>query len=74
MARILVVAGLLIAFVGLVLWLFPRAFAWFGNLPGDIRIERGETRIFIPLTSMLLASVVLTLFLNIVARIFGRGG
>ena len=71
--KLLVGVGLLIVAIGVVLWWFPRAFAWFGNLPGDIRIEREGTRIFIPITSMVIVSVVLTIVLNALARWFGGG-
>ena len=33
--------------------------SWFGRLPGDIRIERGNTQVFIPITSILIVSIVL---------------
>lgn len=69
LGKILVAVGLGLALVGLVLWLFPRALAWFGNLPGDIRVERDDTRVYLPITSMLLVSVVLTLLLNLAARL-----
>jgi len=36
---------------------------WFGNLPGDIRYKGEHTFVFIPLTSMLLLSVVFSLIL-----------
>ena len=39
-ARMLVVFGLLIAFVGLALMLVGRV-PWLGRLPGDIHIQRG---------------------------------
>ena len=74
MARLLVGIGVTMAVLGLVLLLFPRAFAWFGNLPGDIRVERRGIRVFIPLGSMLVVSLILTLVLNVLARVFGRGG
>lgn len=74
MARLLVAIGIAIALVGAILWLFPRAFAWFGNLPGDLRIEWGRTEIFVPLTSMIVVSVVLTLVLDLLARLFDGGG
>ncbi|HUG13628.1 MAG TPA: DUF2905 domain-containing protein [Thermomicrobiales bacterium] len=35
--------------------------SWFGRLPGDIRYERGGTRVYVPITSMLLVSLLLTL-------------
>jgi hypothetical protein len=43
-------------------------FSWFGRLPGDIRYESESTRVFVPLTSMLLLSLLFTLVLNLVRR------
>ena len=47
------------------------ALSWFGRLPGDIRIERESVRVYVPITSMLLLSVVLSLVLNLIRRFFG---
>lgn len=44
------------------------AFSWFGRLPGDIRIEGERTRIYIPLASALVISVVLTILFSILRR------
>lgn len=41
---------------------------WFGRLPGDLRIGSGGVRVYFPLTSMLLVSVVLSLVLWLVRR------
>ena len=41
---------------------------WFGRLPGDVRWGSGGVRVFVPVTSMLLASVVLSLVLWLVRR------
>lgn len=62
---IVAAGGALIA-VGLLVW--SGALSWFGRLPGDIRIERPGVRLYVPLASMLLASVVLSLILAIVRR------
>lgn len=59
-----------IALVVLGVAVMTGAFGWFGHLPGDIHIERGTTRIYIPITSMILVSVVLTIVVNIVVRFF----
>jgi uncharacterized membrane protein YidH (DUF202 family) len=64
--RILFVVGLLIAGVGLLLVLGVRL--PFGNLPGDIRIEGERGSIFIPLATMLIVSIVLTVVLNLFLR------
>jgi hypothetical protein len=41
---------------------------WFGRLPGDIDITRDGSRIFIPITSMIIVSVVLTILVNLLFR------
>ncbi len=61
-------AGLVVVLVGLVVW--TGGLSWFGRLPGDIHIERDNVTIFIPITSMLLVSVALSLILAVVRRIF----
>lgn len=45
------------------------ALGGFGRLPGDVRIESGTTRIYFPIVSMLLVSVLLTLVMAIVRRL-----
>ena len=67
--KVCVLLGTGLVAVGLVLWLFGAKLGWLGRLPGDIRI--GES-VFIPITSCILVSVLLTLLLNVVARIFWR--
>lgn len=62
----LVVIGLAIAGLGLAV--MSGAFGWFGHLPGDIRIEHGDTRVYIPVTSMIVVSLVLTLVVNLIVR------
>jgi hypothetical protein len=63
---ILILVGLAVALVGVLVWV--GAFSWFGRLPGDID-PRGETsRAFIPITSMIVVSVALTLIVNVGGR------
>lgn len=44
--------------------------SWFGNLPGDIRRVGERSVVFIPLTSMLVVSLLLTIAVNLVGRFF----
>lgn len=68
--RALVALGLVLVVLGLV-WLYaPGLLAWFGRLPGDIRIEREDFRFYFPLTSMLLVSLAVSLLLNLLLRWF----
>jgi hypothetical protein len=70
--RLLLILGLVIALVGLLIWAGGRFFPWLGNLPGDIRIERENFRFYFPLTTMILLSVIGSIILNIIIRIFRR--
>jgi hypothetical protein len=63
---IIVALGIAVVSVGLAVW--SGAFGWFGRLPGDIRIERETTRVYIPLVSMLVISIVLSLLMYVVNR------
>jgi hypothetical protein len=62
--RYIIIIGCLLVVLGALLVFFPKIFNWFGNLPGDIRIERENSRLYIPLGSMIVISIVLTLILN----------
>lgn len=64
---VIVALGMAAVVVGLVV--MTGALSWFGRLPGDIRIERGNSRIYIPLASTLLVSLALSLILAIARRL-----
>jgi hypothetical protein len=65
---LIVAAGVVLVVLGLLVW--AGGLSWFGHLPGDLRVERGGTRVFVPITSMLLVSVVLTVLVNLARRLF----
>lgn len=69
-ARLLIIIGLAIAFAGIVLLVAIRFFPWLGNLPGDFRYESENVNIYFPLATMLLVSILGSILLNIVLRIF----
>ena len=68
MARWLMIIGTLLLATGVLMHFVPWTLNWFGKLPGDIRIESEQGKIFIPITSMLIISVVLTLLINLFKR------
>ena len=57
-ALLLIVVGVGLVVVGLLAW--TGALSWFGRLPGDIRWEGERGRVYIPVVSMLLVSIVLS--------------
>jgi hypothetical protein len=68
LGRLIVGTGAVLVLVGVLVW--SGALAWFGRLPGDIRVERETVRIYIPLASMLVLSIALSLLLGLVRRFF----
>ena len=70
MARFLILAGIIFLVIGIILQLFPGLMNWLGRLPGDLRFESGNTRIYFPITTMILVSIILTIVLNLLRRIF----
>lgn len=59
MPKLLIVTGIILILVGII-WLVGERFG-LGRLPGDIVIERGNFRVYIPVATSLLVSVVLSL-------------
>jgi len=66
MARWLIIGGIVLIGIGVLLYFVPGLFNWFGKLPGDIRIENEHSKLFIPITSMVLISILLTVLVNLI--------
>lgn len=60
LGKILMIIAVLLLIVGALLFFLGDKLSWLGNLPGDIRIERENVKIYIPVTTMILLSVVLS--------------
>lgn len=69
MGRLLMFIGGGLFFVGLLI-AFGGRLPWFGSLPGDITVQRGNFTLFMPITSMIVVSLLLTLVLNVIIRLF----
>ncbi len=67
-AKWLMIAGALLLFIGGALQFAPWLVSWFGRLPGDLRFGSGNSRVFIPITSMIVLSLVLTIIFNLFKR------
>ena len=64
MGKLLVIVGLVVAFVGLLVMLG----APIGRLPGDISYRRGNTTFYFPIVTSIVASILLTLLLAFLRR------
>ena len=68
LGKLLAAIGVILVVIGLVVSYAPWLISWFGKLPGDIRIESEQRFVFIPITSMLIVSIILTLIVNLFFR------
>jgi purine-cytosine permease-like protein len=62
----LVRLGALLVVIGVLAW--TGLLSWFGRIPGDIRIVRDNVHVYVPIASMILVSVVVSLVLWLVNR------
>lgn len=69
--KYVMIAGGIIFLAGLIWYFFGDKLHWLGRLPGDLRFERHDTTIFIPVTTMLIISILLTLILWLIRKITG---
>lgn len=70
LGKIIVGVGVVLIVVGLVVWFAGGKLSWFGNLPGDIRIERPGFVFYMPITTMILLSIGLSLLFWLFSRFF----
>ncbi|MGD2174343.1 MAG: DUF2905 domain-containing protein [Candidatus Brocadiaceae bacterium] len=72
LGKALIVLGAVLVLLGVLLLVGDRI-PLLGKLPGDFRIEGERLSFHIPLTTCILLSVILTLVLNLLARLFSGG-
>jgi hypothetical protein len=69
--RLLIIAGLGLALIGGVILLLGRIPGLPpGRLPGDVSWETGNVRVLLPFGTMIVISIVLTILINVVLRLF----
>ena len=64
--KLLMIAGAVIALIGVLSWTGQGS--WMGKLPGDIRIERGNSGFYFPIVTCIIISVVLSLIFSLFRR------
>ena len=66
--KLLATMGVALVALGLIISYAPWLISWFGKLPGDIRLEDENKWVFIPITSMFVVSIILTIIVNLFFR------
>jgi len=67
LGKAILLLGVVLAVLGGLL-MAGGSLGFIGKLPGDISFQRGNLRVYFPLATMLLLSLLLTLFMNIFFR------
>jgi uncharacterized membrane protein YidH (DUF202 family) len=67
LGKFLIIIGVVTAVIGLIFWsgVAPK---WLGHLPGDIRIERGNSVFYFPIVTCIVISILLSLIMSIFRR------
>jgi hypothetical protein len=66
--KIIIGLGIVLIILGAAMTYAPWLINWFGRLPGDIRIQNKNGVVFVPLVSMLLISIGVSIILNLFRR------
>ena len=70
MGKLIMIIGGMLVLGGAVIYLLEDKIRWdwLGNLPGDIKIEKGNFKLYFPL----MTSILLTLVVNVLIWIFRK--
>jgi NADH:ubiquinone oxidoreductase subunit 6 (subunit J) len=55
--------GLIIVLIGTIIYFFGDKLSWIGRLPGDIRIEKENFKLYFPITTLLIISILLNVII-----------
>lgn len=69
MGKVLIIAGVFLIVFGLV-FVFWSRIPFLGQLPGDFSFQKGGISFFFPLATSLIISLILTIIINVVFRLF----
>ena len=72
LGRLLVFLGLGLAAVGALIWGLSRTNLPIFQLPGDFRIDYSNVSCFVPVATMVVVSLLLTLVLNVIIRLLNK--
>lgn len=67
----IIFAGLLIVIAGVIIYFFHDKLHFIGRLPGDIRIEREGFRFYMPITTMVIASLLISIIIKVI-KLLGK--
>jgi len=66
--KYIIMIGCAIVLIGVVIYFFHDKLHWIGHLPGDIRVEKENFRFYFPITTMILASILVSVIIRIIRK------
>jgi len=69
-AKYIIGIGLLITIIGVIWYFLGDKLGWIGRLPGDIRIQKPGFSFYFPITTGILASLLLSVLVYLIKRYF----
>jgi Protein of unknown function (DUF2905) len=72
LGKAIVIVGAVLILTGGLIWLLGRSGLPLGRLPGDLHIQREGMSCYVPIVSMIVVSILLTIVLNVVIRLLNR--
>ena len=70
MGKLLIITGILLIIAGIAVIMLQGKTGWFGNLPGDIKIEKKNITFYFPVVTMILVSIVLSVLIYFFGKFF----
>jgi len=67
MAKFLIITGIILVITGVIIHFLPKL-PFPGKLPGDIVIDRGNFKMYFPITTSILISVIISLILFLINK------
>jgi hypothetical protein len=68
--KYMIFAGAVLIALGILFYFFCEKLGRIGNLPGDIKIEKENVKIYFPITTMILLSLLLSFILWLYRKYF----
>lgn len=66
--KYIIVIGIAVLIIGVLVYFLHDKLHWIGRLPGDIRIEKENSRFYFPIVTMLILSLLLTIVINLIKK------
>ena len=63
--KIIIAVGLILVLIGIVVYFAGDKLNWLGRLPGDIRVEKQNFRFYLPITTMIIVSVIGSILIRV---------